>query len=302
MISFKVLTEDNRDELVLAFSEQLDSEGISALSEIVDGLSETEDVEYAVTASDGCVLIRVFDMGRYVFLYPYAVSSDADEAAAIIKINEYAVREEIPLVFSDVPRAALSELLIFRHMDIDAEDSEGESFSVKIKTECMLLDKIPQLDAGRVKLDAITEADIPLYAELSRSQNVNKYWGYDYSDDVAEPGDEYFFEESARDFYFGVAMSLAIRCGDEFCGEAVIYAFDGMGGAEFAIRLLPIAQGRGLGRCTVEALCELARKIGLVRLYSVIMKENERSVAMLDHFAFEKQDMGSSYRYSLKLD
>ena len=58
-------------------------------------------------------------------------------------------------------------------------------------------------------------------------------------------------------------------------------AFDGMGGAEFAVRLLPAFRGKGLGGEATLAAMEAARHIGLVRLYAKIMKENTASIAMM---------------------
>ncbi len=301
MLSFTELTKDNRESVTELFKLQLDADSIAAFREITDGILDSDELEYAVALDNGCLLIRVFDMGKYIFIYPYEIMENADIHSAILQICEYAVREELPLVFSDVPADALSEFSVFRHMDIDAEDIIGESFSVKIKTECMLLDEIPIIDMGRVKLSAIEKADIPLYAKLSKAENVNKYWGYDYKNDVSVPTDEYFYETAMRDFSYGTAISLAIRCEGAFCGEAVLYAFDGMGCAEFAIRLLPKWQGKGLGRCTVKALSELARKIGLVRLSSVIMKENKKSLSMLDSATDIKEDHGDSVRYTIEI-
>ncbi len=301
MLSFKVLTQENREELISEFSKELNKEELLLFSDIIGGFSDDEDTEFALAIFSGCVLVRVFDMGKYLFLYPYEISEAADVTLAISAISEYAVREEIPLVFSDVPRECITELLCFRHVDIDAESIDGESFRVKIKTECMLLDEIPQINAGRVKLSAISRDDISLYAKLSKLKNVNKYWGYDYSCDVTSPSDEYFYECASRDFSLGIAMSLAIRFEGTFCGEAVLYAFDGKGGAEFAIRLLPEFQGKGLGRCTVQALISLAEKIGLLSLCSVIMKENEKSIAMLDSVADIREELVGSYKYTIRI-
>ena len=74
---------------------------------------------------------------------------------------------------------------------------------------------------------------------------------------------------------------MAARSRSEFIGEATLYAFDGKGGAEFAIRLLPAYHGRGLGTEAVLAIMDAARKIGLIRLRAKIMRENLSSISML---------------------
>ena len=120
-----------------------------------------------------------------------------------------------------------------------------------------------------------------MYAELCKNQNVNKYWGYDYLDDVTDPNDEYFFDNAEREFACGIAAAMAIRVGGKFVGESTIYAFDGKGGAEFALRILPEWQGRGIGTETVRATVLAASRLGLVRLRAEVMSENLPSVAML---------------------
>ena len=74
---------------------------------------------------------------------------------------------------------------------------------------------------------------------------------------------------------------MALRLAGEFIGEASLYAFDGKGCAEFAIRLLPDFQGQGLGTQGCRALMLAAKKMGLLRLGARIMKENRASLAML---------------------
>ena len=281
MISFKVLNSENQDAISKLFVKDLDEDAVSVLCELIYGIdTECEDLEYAVTVYESCLLVRIFDMGRYLFVYPCELSEAADARAAIDAVREYAMREEIPLVFVDTPGYALSEFSGYRHMDIDADDPDSAVYRVRIKTECELISEIPEVKGERVELSALREADVPLYAELCKNKNVNKYWGYDYSEDVKEPRDEYFFETANADFARGVAVTMAVRADGEFVGEAVIYAFDGKGGAEFAVRLLPHFRGQGLGREAVIVAMEAARQIGLVRLYAKIMKENTASITM----------------------
>lgn len=283
MISFRIINEDNKEEILTELSSELPKEEAETIREIIFsfGILEDGDIEFAICLFSGCVLIRIFDYGRYLFAFPYAISEAADMRAAIAAVREYAMREEIPLIFTDVPSESLPLLSGFRHMDIDAEDENGECYRVKIKRESDLIDELPSIEYGRVKLNALCEADIADYASLCKDKNVNKYWGYDYSEDVCEPSDRYFYENAQLELASGASISLAIRYEDKFVGEAVIYAFDGRGGAEFAIRLMPDFQGKGLGTETVRALCEVGRRIGLIRLNSKIMKENTASVRML---------------------
>ena len=71
MISFSIITEDSRENIIRKFSEELSADAADCFAELVYGLDlSLDDVELAVTVSCGCALIRVFDMGRYFFLFP----------------------------------------------------------------------------------------------------------------------------------------------------------------------------------------------------------------------------------------
>ncbi|MBO7304423.1 MAG: GNAT family N-acetyltransferase [Clostridia bacterium] len=301
MISFKVV-QNTEDDISALFEHKLTPAELEAVSEIIDTLDTSfEDVEYAVSFCEGCLLLRIFDTGRYLFAFPFDITEDADLAAAISLVSEYAMREEVPTVFVDVPAEALSLFAKYRHMNIDAEDAACESFRIRIKTECELIDEIPTVEHGRVKLNAIKEADIAPFAALCKNDSVNKYWGYDYKEDVKTPSDEYFYENAKLEFARGVSISLAIRVDGAFAGEATIYAFNGRGGAEFAIRLLPEFAGRGLGTESVRALMLLARKIGLTVLRSKIMKENAASIAMISKITDVKTDCGDAFTFEVNL-
>ena len=303
MISFSMITNENRENIISSLFDKLSFREKEMVTDIIRSFDfDDEDVEFAVAVFSGCLLVRVFDMGRYLFAFPYEVSENANVRSAIDAITEYAVREELELVFTDVPGESLSVLSGFRHMDIDAEDENAESYRVRIKNECSILTEIPGMERGRVTLNAISCSDIENYAMLCKDKNVNKYWGYDYSDDVASPSDSYFYEVMQEEFARGVSMSLAIRSDGSFCGEVVLYAFDGRGSAEFAIRLLPSYQGRGLGVESLLAAADIAKKIGLTTLRSKVFSKNLPSIAMLKKVADEWIVDGDSLIFTINLN
>ncbi len=300
MISFKVLTEENKGEIISS-REFADAE-CGELAELVYSLDLTSaDLEFAISYSHGCALIRVFDMGRYSFIYPYELSKGANVRAAISEIAEYAMREEIGLVVDDVPKECIRDFLSFRHINIDASDLLGEYIRITVKTECELCGEVPEVEAGRVKLNELTEGDIPEYSRLVRDKSVNKYWGYNYSEDISDPTDEYFYDMAHYERSLGISLSMAIRYNDAFIGEAVLYAFDGRGNAEFALRLLPEWQGRGLGTETVHAIKAAAREIGLITLTPRVMKENEASLKMLSKLSDSHYSDGDKYVFCFNL-
>ncbi len=239
------------------------------------------EIKYAI--SDFCLIARIFDYGRYSFIYPLALSERADEKSALLAVNEYAMREEIERIFTDVPKESVPLFIeSFRHLDIDAEDEYGDSFRVKIKTECELLEEIPSLSFEKISLGALSDGDAENYARLIRDEETNKFWGYDFREDFSGKLEDSFFVENAKmEFMRGTAITLAVRHDESFIGEVTFYAFDGMGGAEIAIRLLPEARGRHLGDASFETLVEFARNIGLIRLSAFVDTRNTVSLSYM---------------------
>lgn len=286
MISFKLLGEENCGEIIdgiIAIVPEADREEIE---EILFSFSDCSDgsLEVAVSAAHGCVLLRIFD-AEYLFPYPIALTDTADALSAADEIRLYSIKEEIPLVFIDVPSEELSGLLsLFRHTAIDAEDFERDSYTVRVESEIGKLEEIPSLNEGEVSLDALCGADMKDYARLSSDKKLNEYWGYDYTADAPDADDEYFIRTAYEEFARETALPLAVRYGGKFVGEAVIYAPDLQGGAECAIRLLPEYQGRGIGSLSLALLIKMAEKIGLLSLHARVMRENKASIALFGKY------------------
>ncbi len=240
---------------------------------------------FAFTLRDGCLLVRTYDKGVYSFVYPIVCREGADVAASVKAIRDYALREELPLIFTDVPAEELGALVsLFRHCNVDADSPDASSFRVEVKTECRLLDKIPRLSSSGLMLSQIETFDKMNYSRLCTDSKTNKYWGYDYRDDhgILVPSG-FFIEEARRAFLNGTALSLALRSVKNtrgLIGEVVFYAFDGSGAAELAIRLLPEYRGQGFGKKALPLCFKYARRIGLVRVKATVDKRNASSLAL----------------------
>lgn len=294
MISFEKIDVSELDIDELEYLDELKRD----IENSIDG-----DCEVKFAISYFCLIARIFDYGRYSFIYPIALSERADENAALLAANEYAMREEIERIFSDVPKESLPIFFeSFRHLDLDAENADGESFRVKIKTECELLDEIYELDFGEISLTTLRGGDTDEYARLCRDKETNEFWGYDYREDCKEDAADSYFSENARmDFARGAAITLALRQGEKFIGELTLYAFDGMGGAELAIRLLPEARGKGFGNAAFYALSQYAKSIGLVRLFAYVDKRNKISLKYLGNLMRKDGEDRTRVKFSYEL-
>ena len=284
MISFEILNVESIASLSLKLGRALGDEDMTG--GILESFLEiAEDgAEVAVTAAHGCMLVRIYDGGRYSFVYPIEISEDTDLDSALLDLAAYSVKELIPFYLTDTPREELDRLhRLFLHLDARAYDEDEDSFVALIYSECDLLDEVPAISHNGITLSKITVPDLSRYAELCRSELVNRYWGYDYKEDAADADAAYFLRVCESELARGVAVTLAVREGDEnspILGEAVIFDFDYRGGAKLAVRLLPDFWGRGVGSRAFGALVELAREIGLKNAYAEVMLENVASIAM----------------------
>lgn len=282
MISFKILENGNIFEIIGDVMRAVPSADRTEIEEILLSFLDNTDYqpEIAVSAAHDCLLVRIFDI-EYLFVYPIALTDTADAVAAADEIRLYSTKEEISLVFIDVPSDELSVLeKIFCHLTVDSEDESRDSYTVRAESELDLLDDLPSSTCGNLTLDALNGADMECYYLLNTDGEVNKYWGYDYRADVPSADGEYFLTEAYSEINRGTALHLAVRLDGVFVGEGLIYAFDLQGGAECAIRLLPQYFGRGVGTRALDLLLKIAAKIKLETIYATVDNRNLPSLSL----------------------
>ena len=244
--------------------------------------------------------VRIFDGEEYSFLYPYADDARI-EGDAIESIAEYAVKEEIGLVFKDVKRDRLSFVSgRFLYSDVRCESFAGDNYSVRIRSEADLVSSIPTVKAGEITLSRLKKHDISEYARLCRDESILEVWGYDYREDAPSAPDEYFYNVQLSEFLRGVSMTFCVRWKKKLIGEASFYAFDYRGGAEIGFRLLPEYRGMGLGRATLLALFAAAEEISLDTLYATVDNKNIPSLSLISQYMDKEREEENITHFILK--
>lgn len=301
MLAFKILTSENKDGLLAALIKNIPSADKEYLYEVADSLGCDGECEYAVTSSHGCLLIRIFDE-KYMFVYPLPMCDGADALSAAAELRAYAVKEEIPLIYVDVPREELGGLIsLYRHANIDALDPDRESYTVRIMTEASLFNEQVNISSGELSLTNICEEDDKEYARLCKDEKTNEHWGYDYRLDEADPTDSYFREEAEREYSRGVALCLAVRERDIFVGEVTLYGFDLLGGCECAVRILPEYRGRAFATEALRMLASLASDMGILNLYATVSSANEASLGLCRKIFPSEERQGKNVKFHLEL-
>ena len=294
MISFKVINDISDVDLKSLPDRE---ECTYILSEL---LSMT-DVEIAYSVFDGALVVRMCDDGDYVFDYPYSFS-DTDMGFVLCEIADYARRELIPLVFTNVPREELDVIAdLFPRVTAQAFEEDIDTFVVKVENEISELGEFPEIELDGITLKKIEECDAHSYFNLCTDEQVNRYWGYDYRLDNPTPASEYFYNVAVGEFEAGVALALGIYAEERFVGECVMYDFDYVGNCEIGVRLIRNEQSKGYAGKTIRALFELARQLGLKSVLTRVMKENAPAIRFVEKYMnFEHSDnCVHLYRYTL---
>ena len=146
------------------------------------------------------------------------------------------------------------------------------------------LDDVPTIHTERLTLDEIRISDAEVYESLCKDDARNRFWGYDYRVDLGDnkPDGAYFCRVAWTDFEEKRTLNFAIRKDDVMIGEAILYRFDGRGGAELGVRIHECYAGRGYGREAFSAVADWALySLGVVSLRAKCFRENLPSQKMI---------------------
>ena len=159
----------------------------------------------------------------------------------------------------------------------------GGKLCFEVGSELDRLQEIPILHSERLTLGALREEDKAAYNALCLDDVRNRLWGYDWHKDYdGSPVEEYFLSVAREDFRQRRCVNFAVRLGDVFIGEAVLYNLDWRGGAELGCRIAPEYAGHGYGTEAFAAAADWALYgLGLARVVAKCFRENEASYQML---------------------
>ena len=160
----------------------------------------------------------------------------------------------------------------------------GVKVRVLARSELSSLGTVPMLKSERLVLDALQDGDKEAYNRLCLDDARNRWWGYDYRDDLeGEWTEDYFLDVSREDFRSKLAVNFAVRLEGKLIGEAVLYRFDYRGGAELGCRILPEYGGNGYGAEAFRRAADWSLyTLGLYRLKAKCYHENAASRKMLE--------------------
>lgn len=199
------------------------------------------------------------------------LSAGTDALNDLEKIETACIRSGVLLTFKCKGDKEI-EYIKSRYYDTK---TDGDIISVRT-----LFYKIPSpvyIETERLTVSDIAEKDKDDYFRLYTDIDLNKWWGYDYNDDLNgdKPTPDWFynFQKSLKDKK--EEYSLAVRVDGKMVGELVLHNFDFYGGIEMGFRFFRECHGKGYATESALALKEFVRKVVCAkRIKSRCFKEN----------------------------
>ena len=116
------------------------------------------------------------------------------------------------------------------------------------------------IETERLVVCEIDKKDLKEYKELSVDEELNEFWGYDYSEDLngKTPDEEYFYQfvnqlKKGKEEY-----PVAVKLNGLLIGEVTLHGFDYQNGVEIGFRIKKEYQNKGYAKESVGALIEYA--------------------------------------------
>ena len=146
------------------------------------------------------------------------------------------------------------------------------------------------LEENGIFLTEFRESDKAAYLRLNTDIENNRFWGYDYREDLylpSPPSEEAFYDSVVYDMQAGDSLNLAVRLSEngEMIGEAILWNFT-PDSAELGLRLFPEYHGKGLGRSAFRMASGYAVDVLKLVVRARCYRENALSRRMITSCGF----------------
>ena len=175
-------------------------------------------------------------------------------------------------------------------------------YIVHVNSPATKMDKTFSFSVADIVLTEIRESDKTAYLKLNTDIDNNRYWGYDYREDlsISQPVDENTFYNSVMlDMRAGDSINFAVRLSKdgEMIGEVVLWNFTSDGTAELGCRIFAEYQGNGYGKTAFGAVADFATRVLNVKVVARCFRENMPSYRMIVANDFILQDKDEKCYY-----
>ena len=263
------------------------AEGIEELVESLLAL-DLPDERYAL--SSGCLCTMYLADGEVLLALPQPYTEEGSVEGALSELEEFIRHADLPMQYVGVTKEEFPLLISrYRHTNVDLIDRADETFRVSVLTEPMLFAEIPEICGERITLCPIDETDEDMLLCLENDEESVRYFRDER--DLSEKGAPLAMLQHEREH--GISIPLSIRVDGKPVGNLALYAFDGKGGAEVAVRILPEHRRLGYAREALEcAFCFAEGILSLTHLDGVVKIENTPSLSLCGSIMTEIQNDG----------
>lgn len=166
-------------------------------------------------------------------------------------------------------------------------------YAVNVKTLFERIVPPVLINTARLTVGEICESDKDDYYRLYTDTEINKWWGYDYHEDLngekATPDWFYNFQNSLKERE--EEYSFAVKENGKTVGELVLHNFDYFGGVEMGFRFFKDCQGKGYATESALALKEYVKNtMHAKRIKSRCFKQNVPSKNLIGRLGLSQCD------------
>lgn len=150
-------------------------------------------------------------------------------------------------------------------------------------------DRLPTLDAGRVQLRWLTDADVPALFAVFGDPEVTRYWGFGTLPDL--PAAAALLDDIHNQFRAGTLFQWGVESGGRVVGTCTLAALDTANRrAELGFALGRKYQGRGHIAAALPAVLGFAfGRLGLHRVFADCDPRNAPSIRALERLGFRRE-------------
>lgn len=166
-----------------------------------------------------------------------------------------------------------------------------------------LFDKISSpvsIKSERLSICDIQKHHADDYARLYLDDELNKWWGYDYREDLdgKEPTPEYFYNFQQKMKDVKEEYALAVVADGKMVGELVLHNFDYYGGVEMGFRFFKSEQGKGYATESALALKRYCFDVlGAVKVKSRCFKQNLPSRRLIERIGLKMNSQSDTHYF-----
>lgn len=152
-------------------------------------------------------------------------------------------------------------------------------------------DRLPTLDAGRVRLRWLTDADVPELFAVFGDPEVTRYWGFATLPDLAAASA--LLTDIRNQFQAGTLFQWGVESGNQVVGTCTLASLDPVNRrAELGFALGRVHQGRGHMAAALPAVLSFAfGTLGLHRVYADTDPRNAPSIRALERLRFHREGL-----------